>query len=73
MMAARSHSMSSTTSLTNFWKNQAFVLTLVEVGLIEVVWPWDIHIIQASDLFPSVLTLAFPITLAYVTMASEVL
>ena len=51
-MAARSHSMSSTDTLADALGRENDILTLIEIGLVEVIWSRDIHIVQASDLPP---------------------
>ena len=36
--------------MLNALAHDNWVLTLIQIGLIEVVWPRDIHIVQACDI-----------------------
>ena len=47
--------------------------TLIEIGLVEVIRSRDIHIVQASNLSPSVLILWTYYFATYITMPSEML
>ena len=52
MIAARSHSMSS--KPISIWSENSIVrITFVEIGLVEIVRSWNIHIVETSDLFLS--------------------
>ena len=57
----------------NYCKNSQSI-TLVEIGLVEVVWSWDVHIIETSNLPALDITPLWRMKrIAYITMPSEML